>query len=197
MTLGELHRSAAIRTTFLVSVYTLALSFSWWLAHELRFDFDITPDYRLSLVKYWFAVVAFKILVLYAFGQFAGLLSYFSIPDLRRLFYSSLVSSGTLLLAYYATSLRVAPRGVLLTDFLISFTSLSVIRLAFRLIREGYLSPESGSSRRARRVGIVGAGDVGASLAHDLMAKRGLGLQPVAFFDEVLHFFERQEKTTA
>ena len=61
---------------------------------------------------------------------------------------------------------------------------LSSVRLAFRIIRERYLSPQGRSHRHARRVGIIGAGDVGASLARELTVKRGLGLHPVAFFDD-------------
>src|SRR5690625_1007783 len=34
------------------------------------------------------------------------------------------------------------------------------------------------------RVGIVGAGNVGASLAQELLTKKELGLKPVAFFDD-------------
>ena len=80
-----------------------------------------------------------------------------------------------LFVAYYSSSLHAAPRGVILTDFLISFTGLAVIRLFFRLVRERYLSPQSRLTRSARRVGIVGAGDVGANLAHDLMAEEASG----------------------
>jgi FlaA1/EpsC-like NDP-sugar epimerase len=57
-------------------------------------------------------------------------------------------------------------------------------RLGFRLLRERYLAPYSHHNTLAQRVGIVGAGDVGASLVNDLFSKRGLGLLPVGFFDD-------------
>src|SRR6185295_18198099 len=76
------------------------------------------------------------------------------------------------------------PRGVILSDFLISFLGLAGTRLGFRLLRERYLAPHNWHHHQARRVGIVGAGDVGASLVNDLFSKRGLGLHPVAFFDD-------------
>jgi FlaA1/EpsC-like NDP-sugar epimerase len=173
-----------IRGGVLLLLYGLVLSGSWWLGYELRFDFSIPDEFHSKLLTYWGWVVLFKLIVLYLFGQFAGLLSYFSIPDLRRIFFASCVSSAAIYLAYYADKPNIAPRGVILIDFLISFTGLAVIRLGFRLVRERYLSPRTGSPRTARRVGIIGAGDVGANLAHDLVAKRGLGLLPVAFFDD-------------
>jgi FlaA1/EpsC-like NDP-sugar epimerase len=175
-----------MRTTLLLVLYSLVIFTSWWVAHELRFDFDVElwPDYMESRVAFWPLVLLLKLLTLYIFGQFAGLLSYFSIPDLRRLLYSSGLSTSIMFLAYYSGTLKLAPRGVLLIDFLLCLTGLAMLRLGFRMIRERYLSPQSRSSRRARRVGIIGAGDVGANLARELMAKRGLGLYPVAFFDD-------------
>jgi FlaA1/EpsC-like NDP-sugar epimerase len=185
MNVGDLHRSAWLRVGVLLLLYALVLALAWWLAFALRFDFGVAenwPQYRIMMLQSWHWVVLFKIGLLYAFGQFAGLLSYFSIPDLRRIFLSCCLSSGLLLVAYYGGV--TFPRGVLLTDYVLSFTGLALVRLSFRLIRERYLSPEARASRTARRVGIIGAGDVGANLAHDLMAKRGLGLVPVAFFDD-------------
>lgn len=199
MKVFELHRSFAARMMVLLVLYSLILVGSWWLAYGLRFDFDFTGEepmrFEKSRVVYWPVVVGLKLILLFVFGQFAGLLSYFSIPDLRRLFFSLAASWAVLLLAIYAKGFvvdplgvflidfLVAPRGVLLIDFILSFTGIAMLRLGFRIMRERYLSP-LGRSRDARRVGIVGAGDVGANLARDLMARRGLGLVPVAFFDD-------------
>jgi FlaA1/EpsC-like NDP-sugar epimerase len=182
----ELLKSVAVRTALLLVLYSLVIIGSWWMAHELRFDFDVEkwPAYMESRVGFLPLIVLIKLGCLYMFGQFAGLLSYFSIPDLRRLFYSSVVGTTILFLSYYSETLKFAPRGVLLIDFLLCLTSLAMVRLGFRLVRERYLNPGNRSLRGARRVGIVGAGDVGANLARELMSKRGLGLYPVAFFDD-------------
>jgi FlaA1/EpsC-like NDP-sugar epimerase len=76
------------------------------------------------------------------------------------------------------------PRGVIMADFVLSLAFLTMIRLGFRMYRERFLTKSSKSHRRARRVGIIGAGDVGASLAKELMTRRSLGLTPVVFFDD-------------
>ena len=39
MKLADLHRSFVIRGGVLFLLYTILLLTSWWLAHELRFDF--------------------------------------------------------------------------------------------------------------------------------------------------------------
>ncbi len=184
MNFPDLHRTAAVRYGILLLLYAVVLLASWGLSFGLRFDFLIPSEFYDRMVTYAGMVVALKLALLYFFGQFAGLLSYFSIPDLRRLFFASSSASACLYAAYYSNTLNVAPRGVILIDFLLSLAALAALRLGFRVIRERYLSPEGRSPETARRVGIIGAGDVGASLARDLMARRGLGLVPVAFFDD-------------
>jgi FlaA1/EpsC-like NDP-sugar epimerase len=51
------------------------------------------------------------------------------------------------------------------------------------MLREGYFN-FNGTEQHHRRIGIIGAGDVGATLARDLLARRGLGMVPVAFLDD-------------
>ena len=141
--------------------------------------------FKLQLRGYLPLVVELQLVLLFAFGQFEGLLSYFSLPDLARLFWATFCSFAIVLLIWLASRGAYAPpRGVIMSDFLISFLGLAGTRLGFRLLRERYLAPYSRHGVLARRVGVVGAGDVGASLVNDLFSKRGLGLLPVGFFDD-------------
>ena len=177
-----------VRKTILLVLYTGGLAFCFLLAYELRFDFAMQEDYKWQLFRYLPLIVGLKLILLLAFGQFEGLLSYFSLPDLERLFRASGLAFAIVLVLWFVSGGAYAPpRGVILSDFLISFLGLAGARLAFRLLRERFLAPYSLQNSRARRVGIVGAGDVGADLANDLFAKRGLGLLPVIFFDDDKH----------
>ncbi len=174
-----------VRPFFLVVSYAVVLVTSRYAAYQLRFDGDVPPQMAQYFARHWIWVLVTKLVLLGAFGQFSGLLSYFSVPDLRRLFVACLSGSLALLaIRYRFHSFYADPRGVILIDFMLSFTGLSLLRLSFRVIRERYLMPEGRASRRRKRVGIFGAGDVGASLVRELMVKRGLGLLPVAFFDD-------------
>src|ERR1017187_6932778 len=178
-------RHQLVRKTILLLLYTVGLAVSFIFAYELRFDFAIQEDFKGQLFIYLPWIVAFKLLLLLAFGQFEGLLSYFSLPDLNRIFRASFFYLAIMLAVWLASGgANAPPRGIILSDCLLSFLGLAGIRLGFRLLRERYLAPHCGHNPLARRVGIVGAGDVGASLANDLFAKRGLGLLPVAFFDD-------------
>ena len=183
--LNKLLSSRSFRPSLLLGTYVVVLCLARYFAFQLRFDFRVPEEFADHLAAHWFWVIPLKLVILALFGQFAGLLSYFSIPDLRRLFFACFSSSTLLMLLRYSSlELYRAPRGVILIDFILSLAGLALVRLSFRVVRERYFAPQSRGHRRRRRVGIFGAGDVGASLARELMSKRGLGLLPVAFFDD-------------
>lgn len=178
-------RYTAVRQVLLLLLYSASLTFSLWLAYGFRFDFKIDSKLMSEIRSMVLWIVPVKLLLLVLFRQFEGWLSYFSIPDLARLFYALGGSFAFIVSVWFYTGGAAAPpRGVILADFVLSFMGLAAARLCFRLFRERYLARHNQQHRRARRVGIVGAGDVGASLARELTTKRGLGLQPVVFFDD-------------
>jgi FlaA1/EpsC-like NDP-sugar epimerase len=185
MNLSELKKAGFVRSSALIFFYGSALIASLWLAIELRFDFNVPSNVPINFGKLCLWVVSLKLILLWYFRQFGGMLGYFSLPDLRRLFFA-MGSSFLIMLAvwFYSTGHYSPPRGVIVVDFLLSLMGLAAVRLSFRLLRERFLSPNSHVSRRMKRVGIIGAGDVGAGLARELLTKRGLGLIPVAFFDD-------------
>ncbi len=185
MILPKIGRYTALRMAGLLGLYTFVLSSAYTMAWFFRFDFKVPEDEYFQFFEGEFPVLLVKLLFLALFGQFSGLLSYFSIPDLSRLFYATTAGAVTLVVVrYLEPNLYGVPRGVILIDWVLTLGGLVSMRLGFRLLRERFWAPSSRSPRRARRVGIVGAGDVGASLARELMTKRGLGLHPVVFFDD-------------
>ena len=119
--------------------------------------------------KIWFWVWLLKIVALAAAGQFSSLLSFFSIPDLKRL---SLgiggVTAGLLVLWNVNDLTHQMSRGAIILDGMASFLGLSMTRLAFRLVRQG---GDVGNDGGKTVVGIVGAGELGAALAQDLRLK--------------------------
>lgn len=175
----------AYRSPLLVAVYGGIFAVSLWLAYQFRFDFVVPAPYAGHIVLALIWILPFKLLCLRLFGHFDGYLSYFGTPDLGRIFSAVGASSGILLVVWAVAGLAfVPPRGVILADFVLSLGGISATRLALRLFRERYLAPKTKSGKVPRRVAIVGAGDVGAALARELMSKRWLALQPVAFFDD-------------
>lgn len=186
MKISELKDEMIFRSLVLLACYSVIITLSLWLAYELRFDFEMKQQYWEGFKLYLSWIIPIKLAFLAMFGQFSGLLSYFSIPDLKKLISATALSSLVLFIIWYWTRGAISPpRGVLLADFIITLFGLAAVRLSFRILRERYLAPFSKPVKRhAKRVGIVGAGDVGAALAKDLLTKRGLGLEPIVFFDD-------------
>jgi FlaA1/EpsC-like NDP-sugar epimerase len=105
---------------------------------------------------------------------------------LRRIIAATATSSVLLLAARFVGGggAFATPRGVIVTDFVLSVGGICAVRLALRSIRERAVGRSRKSRKTARRVAIIGAGDVGAALARDLISKPWLAMQPVAFFDD-------------
>jgi len=173
------------RRIVLLFLYSAAFLASHWLAFQLRFDFKVPASSQHVMLTGWWLTVPVKLLWLVVFGQFTGLLGYFGMPDLWRVFYAMTCASAVLVVANQLQLAYLAlPRGVILTDYVLSAAGVVAIRTAFRVVRERMRAGSTLRGGGARRVGIIGAGDVGATLAKDLLSRRGLGLMPVAFFDD-------------
>ena len=188
----------ANRTTFSIWARHLAvlicysglLTFSFYLAYELRFNFAVDEDAHFLRRHQFVWVIPGELLLLYAFAQFRGFLSYFRMPDLARLVAALGCGMGLLLLIYLGLNILLErtiapPLAVIVGNFIIATLVLSGFRLWLRSHREGKPSgPKPKNGAKQRRVAIVGAGEVGSAVVADLLAKRGLGLKPVIFFDD-------------
>ena len=177
-----------VRVLVLGGIYSVILSICLWLAYQLRFDFNVPVRFEPNLVAIACIVLTIKLVCLCLFNQFDGLLSYFSTPDLKRLFLACTGAALLLALIRHGWGLRFAPpRGVILTDYVLTLLALGMNRLAFRYVRLRNYRKTGLTTRKTLRVGIVGAGDSGAALVRDLLAKPRLEMRPVAFFDDFRH----------
>jgi len=178
-----------------LAAYTVLLVASLYLSYELRFDFQMglkeNREWIPARFHQFFWIVPLELCLLYIFGQFRGFLSYFRLPDLFRIGWVFGIVSGILVIFWlvfnhYQRDEWVPPRAVIILNLLLATFLLSAFRVGLRSYREGQSSSGrmKGPGSPQRRVAIVGAGDVGSAVAADLLAKRGLGLKPVAFFDD-------------
>ncbi|MDP4609707.1 MAG: polysaccharide biosynthesis protein [Opitutales bacterium] len=184
MKLVYIARYFNLRTLALFLLYLLIMVFSYALAYEMRFDFNVPPHHALDRIETFWWVVGLQLMLLFGFGQFDSILSYFRLPDAMRLFSSLMVSALILTSMWYVyQGDGVPPRAVILTDFLLNFLLIGGFRVAMRVKSsrgiEDWLSVDD-----VENVLIVGAGEVGAGLCSDLMNKSRLGMRPVAFLDD-------------
>jgi FlaA1/EpsC-like NDP-sugar epimerase len=177
--------SAPVRFWLLLLGYGAELTASLWLAYELRFDFIVDPASQQERLFVLLWLIPLQLLLLGLFHQLTPLLGYFSTPDLARMFHALTISSVLTLGVWVLLGAGYAPpRGVIAVDFVFALVGLTGVRLAMRTLRESLTTAKTLSNRQRRRVAIIGAGDAGAVLAHELTLKPGFGLEPVAFFDD-------------
>ncbi|HZR15738.1 MAG TPA: nucleoside-diphosphate sugar epimerase/dehydratase [Verrucomicrobiae bacterium] len=185
LTQFRLDLSPKRRFVVLLLLYASELAASLWLAYDLRFDFAVDPGYQRERLFVLLWLIPLQLFLLSRFHQLNTLLEYFSTPDLARMFQA--LSLGSVI----AGAIWVwpgpgfsPPRGVIALDFVLSLMGLTGVRLALRRLRESVTVSARVNGHQKRRVGIIGAGDAGAVLAHELFLKPGYGLEPVAFFDD-------------
>lgn len=170
------------RLLSLVIVYAVILCLSSLIALAIRFDFNIAQEYWDTWKETIYWLIPLQLLLLAIFGQYRSLLTYFSYPDAKKIGYSQSLS---ILIASTVWILRgglgVMPRGVILSDLVISITLLITLRMWMRRLRE-----KSGftDKKAKKRTLIVGASSAGASLAREIQSKPGLGMIVVCFIDD-------------
>jgi FlaA1/EpsC-like NDP-sugar epimerase len=155
-----------------------------WFAYQLRFDFEIPTEYQAQLHGHLPWVTCLELAWLLLFRQFSGIYRYFSLEEARYLVYATALSGISLYAVRYFDLGFAPPKGVILIQCLLSFIALGGMRVGWRLAYERFGANRRNGSSSQRKVAIIGAGDVGASLVRELHARPNLGLLPVAFLDD-------------
>ena len=174
------------RLVVLLAAYSAILFLSLVFALLLRFDFQVAPEFW---DRFWNSIVwmlPLKLVALAFFGQFRTLLTYFSLPDAKRIAAAMGVSAVVATAVWFALGgTDVIPRGVIVSDMVISFLALTAFRTSLRVYREKLFVPaDRGVPSRKRRAAILGAGSAGAALLRDIQGRQGLGLDVVCFVDD-------------
>lgn len=177
-------RIFSVRSVFLLASYGVIFTFSLTIAYAIRYDFGVPQYVSLQAWRNLLWILPLKLVLMLAFGQFNGLLSYFRLPDVLRIFYA-LLTASLLMLGYWYWwgGQPLPPRSVILGDLLFSLVMVCGFRMLLRVVRERLFSMTS-TPTALKRVAIVGAGDSGAAITSELLAKRGFGMRPVVLLDD-------------
>jgi FlaA1/EpsC-like NDP-sugar epimerase len=155
-----------------------------WLAFLIRFEFHPPIEHQALFWKTLEWALPLELGSLFAFGQFRSLLSYFSLPDTQRIVLACAATGVVGMVIWYSTGgAHAPPRSIITLSFLLDAGGLINVRVLFRILRERQKGG-LGNGKKARRIVIVGAGDVGANLAKEMSLRRDLHMVPVAFFDD-------------
>ena len=167
-----------------IAADALLIAAAWYLAFQLRFDFNVPPTFDDALLKTTVLVVAIKLAVFIAFGFYNRWWRYVSTKDMWRAALGVLVASAIAALAVYFGDPfeRRLPRGVVIIDFILLLGLVAGTRLAARTIFE-----RPAASRlvaRGKEVIVVGAGDAGQLVIREMQRSRQLGYTPIGIVDD-------------
>ncbi len=160
------------------------IALAWWLAFQLRFDFDVPANFRDGLWTTVAIVVAIKLAVFVAFGFYNRWWRYVSTKDMWRAALGVVVASVIAAYAIYFIDPfeRRLPRGVALMDGVLLLGLVAGSRLLARSIFE-----RPSASRlvaRGKEVIVVGAGDAGQLVIKEMQRSRQLGYTPIGIVDD-------------
>ena len=162
----------------------LLIAAAWYLAFQLRFDFNVPPTFEEGLLATTVLVVAIKLAVFVALGFYNRWWRYVSTKDMWRAALGVLIASAIAALAVYFGDPfeRRLPRGVVLIDFVLLLGLVAGTRLAARTIFERPAA--SGLVARGKEVIVVGAGDAGQLVIREMQRSRQLGYTPIGLVDD-------------
>lgn len=169
----------------LAIIYAFVLFGSLLASLFIRFDFEVPPH---QWDRFWYSVVwiiPLKLVLLFIFGQFTALVSFFSLPDVKRIGLSMTWAAGVALVVWICLQGDIlVPRSVILIDMVLSISALCALRTGLRLYRERFRENLTGQGSKRKRVAIIGAGSTGSALFREIMGKPGLGIDLVCFIDD-------------
>ena len=143
-----------LRTLGVVTIYAALLAIAFWLAFELRLEFQVPGSAEGEVDVNWQAIrvgilpwlVLVKLVFLLALGEFRGILHFFRLPDLTRIFATLAGTSlGLVFLWYWKQGEDCIPRSVILADLQFSFVFLCGFRLFCRVYAESFQQEGNGS----------------------------------------------------
>jgi FlaA1/EpsC-like NDP-sugar epimerase len=189
-------------TTWKLSRLLLALldgvlvAVSLGVAYELRFDFHVLPEYKNQFIHLVPCVILLRLFLFWLFNLYRGIIRYASVSELIAIGISVIIGTSVLslfnILTPHITSLNgfpIAqgedhllriPWSIVIIDALLAVVLIGGARFSRRIL----ITAGQYALQRARRVLIIGAGDLGESVAREMLKSPHRGLRPVVFIDE-------------
>ena len=165
-----------------LGLYALVLGLALWLTGVLTSNLDVNDEG--ALVRQSPVVVGAQLAMLLRRRQCTGLLCYFGLPELKQLA-RGLVQAAVLLAALSLIAGGwLLPINRVVIDFCLAFLMLGGLRFWLRQWRQRAQGETGAPERPLLRVGIIGAGSLGAHLAHYLNTQKNLGREAIVFFDD-------------
>ncbi|MFN8110448.1 MAG: nucleoside-diphosphate sugar epimerase/dehydratase [Thermoleophilia bacterium] len=158
---------------------------AYWLAFQLRFDWDVTHKFTKVFDATWPIVVGVTLLVFLGFRFYTKWWRFTNLRDLQAIVMACVLSGlivTTLFSLWRPEHVAAIPRGVLVTHPLLLIVLVGGARFLVRSVIE-----RPGRARlvaSGKRALICGAGDAGVTLVREMLRHRSFGYSPVGLIDD-------------
>ena len=174
------------RFVFLADILAICLSVVASFFLRLEFSVDFVRYYLQGAIYLLAISLVIKPLVFYFFGLYRRLWIYASINELKLIAFAVTTSSVlvTVIMSVLYWAGMFGPglsRSVLSIDWVLSLILIGGIRFGLRL---GAESRKPVDARLRKKVLVIGAGDVGAIMAREMLRNSTINLEPVGFLDD-------------
>lgn len=176
--LKEMKSKSVWPVLFYVDLFLMVLSY--FLAYALRFEWLIPASEFHTFFITLPLVIVLRVVSFSYFQLYKTYFKYLSIRDLLRMVQAVSLSSTAIVIAVFFIGSRMHSRSIFVIDWLLLTSTMAGARVLLRLILE---KPERKSYKPLKNVLIIGAGDLGETLAREF-PKNGAHYRVVGFVDD-------------
>jgi FlaA1/EpsC-like NDP-sugar epimerase len=172
-----------------ISIDVLVICLSLFLSYALRYDFIIPAQYFVE-IKYVLIILLFsKISTFLFFNLYKGMWRFTSIADLINVVKSSFVASlFAIAVIVLVLDPNVAPRSVLLIDFLLTTVGIASTRASVRVFGTKFLHRDiiknKNSSRIKTKLLLLGAGSSSEKIIREIKENPSSHFQIIGLLDD-------------
>jgi len=153
----------------------------YFLAFMIRFEMNIPPIFFMTMLKTLPVIVFLRLSCFWFFGLYKGVWRFTGTEDLISILKASSTSSILIVLSlYFINQFSGYPRSIFIIDWLLIIVLLGAFRFSLRLFKEIVNSVKG----LGKRILIVGAGDAGEAILHEIIKNRKLNFRAVGLIDD-------------
>ena len=173
-----------------IDIFICAFSFAF--ATLLRYNFHIDENKVLAVVYSMPIILATRIVFMFYFRIYAGIIRHTSLQDAIRVFYTITFSSIIIALINYGYSIinsdkifvvPTIPIGIIVIDYFTCIFLMSAFRFSTKML---YMQINKPDATNLVSFAIFGAGESGLITKRKLEQQRGNEIKIAAFFDDDL-----------
>lgn len=187
------------RNLFIIlAVDIIILVFSFYLAHLIRFEFSIPPNFMTSFVEILPYMIIVKLLCFFFFNLYRGMWRYTSLNDLMNVGKASTVATLIIIaVVLYVNRFHNVSRSIIVIDWFFTIFFIMSLRLATRIYFEQFSTKISFETikevlrlifwkrvKPGTGVIIIGAGNCGEKIVREIKDNTAIQYNILAFLDD-------------